>query len=312
MTYFSNHITRKCLVALMEWLSTIKIERSNRLITVPIQYCSHQKFLENIQSSGSMKTFPPEAANAPVEMQWILPRISTNLTGAVYDPERHLSKTTKVPIGAIVAGNKEVVFAPVPYNLEIEVSSIAKTMDDSFQIMEQILPYFQPGTSFDLKLYQDEAESVVVVLNNIAFDFPSEVDENTERLFTISYYFTMRMNYYRPKKSAAIIENFKSSLTPVSPTDTLFEQFVQNANNPYPFSEGNLVSDTVDLTLNKKGIYNPLSIYQLYDLVELGPNSYVVIAETVPAGLKPGDTNWEQYWTLLKVLNKFEVNVTIV
>ena len=93
MTYFSNNITRKCLVALMEWLSKIKIERSGRQIIVPVQYCSHQKFLQTLETSASMKTFPPEASLAPVEMQWILPRISTNLTGVVYDPERHVNKT---------------------------------------------------------------------------------------------------------------------------------------------------------------------------------------------------------------------------
>ena len=33
---------------------------------------------------------------------------------------------------------------PVPYNLDIELYAMAKNSDDALQMVEQILPFFQP------------------------------------------------------------------------------------------------------------------------------------------------------------------------
>ena len=35
-------------------------------------------------------------------------------------------------------------YMPVPYNLDFELYILAKNQDDGLQIVEQILPYFQP------------------------------------------------------------------------------------------------------------------------------------------------------------------------
>ena len=222
----NNKITRKLLVALMEWLSKTTVSRPDgRVLSVPIQYCSHQKFLQIMKSASARKNMDLEANTSPVEQQWILPRISVNLTGIVFDTTRHINKTNQIQ-----SGTGEMVYAPVPYNLEIEVSAVSKTMDDAFQIMETIIPYFGPGMSLDVKLYQTNSESITLTLNNLSFDFPSEVDEFSERLFTISYYFTIRANYYRQPRTLSRISN--PLLLPMYNTDS--------SGNPID-KEGNLI-----------------------------------------------------------------------
>ena len=41
---------------------------------------------------------------------------------------------------------------PVPYNMAFELSIMAKLNDDALQIVEQILPYFQPAYNLTVNL----------------------------------------------------------------------------------------------------------------------------------------------------------------
>lgn len=318
-TYFGHqHITRKCLVSLMELLSDIYIEKyqwddinslyiPRKYIKVPIQYCSHQKFLQILQSSSARKTMPPEDSIAPVELQWILPRISVNLQGIVYDTERHYNKTEKIKMPD---GN--YVFAPVPYNLEVEISSIAKTVDDSFQIMEQILPMFSPGKSLDVKLYNEMSESIPIILNTVSFDFPQEVNQSEERLYSISYYFSIRSNYYMQKKSSTLITDINVNPNQmgirinIDTTDTLFESYINNSLNPNPY--GLNYNELSNIELHKTGNYDPDVTYTKYDLVSYNNNLFVWIND-IDGNVLPGSTDWEKSWTFKSVINKNVVEV---
>jgi hypothetical protein len=137
------------------------------------------------------------------------------------------------------------VYAPVPYNLEFEVATISKTMDEALQMMEQILPMFTPSVSLDIKVF-DSTESVPFTISSVSTDFPSEVSEDEQRLYTISYYFNVRANYYNMKRIAERI--YDINLTLQDPTDTLFEHFVANATRPIPVNCGDIPKDQIQYT----------------------------------------------------------------
>jgi hypothetical protein len=42
--------------------------------------------------------------------------------------------------------------APAPYNLDISMYVITKTQEDALQIIEQILPYFNPEYTLSVKV----------------------------------------------------------------------------------------------------------------------------------------------------------------
>ena len=44
------------------------------------------------------------------------------------------------------------VFMPVPYNIGFELNILVKLNDDALQIVEQILPYFQPSFNVTIDL----------------------------------------------------------------------------------------------------------------------------------------------------------------
>ena len=270
---------------------------SRKFITVPLQYASREKFLQIMQSSSARKQMNIDANIAPVEIQWLLPRISFNIQGIVYDSERHGNKLNKL----MYNHGLDTMYGPVPYNLELEVCTISKTMDEAFQMMEQIIPMFTPSVSLDITIL-DNPESIPISLSSVSFDFPAEVSEDETRLWTVSYYFNIRANYYNFKRSSSKILHIDSIMSIIESNEinVTYQQYVANAANPYPPAlSGN---DTINLTLNKRGIFSSTETYNEYDLVYSDHFKYICILNKT-IGIIPGvDDEWKKYWVLLNVL----------
>ena len=66
----------------------------------------------------------------------------------------------------------ESQFMPVPYNLDFELFIMAKQSDDALQIIEQILPYFQPDYTVTINDMADMniKRDVPIVLNSIGYE----------------------------------------------------------------------------------------------------------------------------------------------
>ena len=67
--------------------------------------------------------------------------------------------------------------------IAFEVAIISKNQDDGLQILEQILPYFQPHYNLSIKLIPSmkETRDVPVILNSIDYDDTYEGDFATRR-----------------------------------------------------------------------------------------------------------------------------------
>ena len=178
---------------------------------VPVQYATRDKTFDINTSNSARKTMPPEDSLAPVEMQLIVPRIAVNLTGIVYDSDRHQNKLNQLKLQRTMTQTK-AIYMPTPYNLEIELTAVTKTMDDANQILEQIVPFFGPSISLDINTFQDITESIPVVLTSVTFDFPTELPEDEDRLYQISFFFSIRANYYRQTYDATIIQHVTANV----------------------------------------------------------------------------------------------------
>lgn len=225
MEFFNQSITRMVSIALMDWFSRISIEKyktisvsgesvyaQRKIIPVPIQWATREKWVEIVRSSAGRKAMDPAMRDLnPVEMQWILPRISCNLSGLTYDAGRRLIKTQQVPDYANSSSNTlGKVYTPAPYTLDFEIATIARHLDDNFQIMEQILPFFAPTMNLSLNLYDSRlTESIPITLTGLTIDNPTDLPEFEERIFTNVYNFQLKINYYMMKK----IQNFITNVT---------------------------------------------------------------------------------------------------
>jgi len=222
MDFGQHNITRKVLVALMDFLSKIQIEKygsvengyvTRKSIKVPIQFASRDKWLEVFSSSSARRAMDPEIRDKnPVEMQWILPRIGVQMSVMSYDAMRKLVKTQRVT--DIVSDNTgSFSYTPTPYNLDVDVYVVSKTLDENLQIMEQILPNFSPGMSLDIKTFGDEPQSTSFILSSVTQDIPMDISENDERLITFIYTFNIKINYFMPKKTFGYIQQYFTPIT---------------------------------------------------------------------------------------------------
>lgn len=266
MDYFNYTITRNAITAFMDFFAKFNIEKyetiSNsaisgdtifvrrKIIPVPIQFSSREKFVEIVRSSASRRAMDPSIRDKnPVEMMWILPRISCNLLGVTYDASRRLQKTQQV-LGKDPNYSLNTTYTPAPYNLELEISTISRHIDDNLQLMEQILPYFAPTLNFTLNLHDgNPAESVPITLNSVSVDIPTDLPEFEERVFTNVYTFTMKLNYYMVQRLRKYITNINLGFNTGSEVIEINKQWVEIQNK---------IITKFNFYQNNTTMYNPL------------------------------------------------------
>jgi hypothetical protein len=199
--YFYHEILRRTIVSFGSLFNNITIKHKNNsndvvsVIKVPFAYGPTQKFLARLNQSPDL--------NKPIQIT--LPRMSFEFTGLTYDSTRK-STTTQTFTAKSATDGKETkkVYLPVPYNLQFEVSIMSKLNDDALQIIEQILPYFQPAYTMTVELVDDinEKRDVPVILENITMQDDYEGDFTTRRVLIYTLRFTVKTYLFGPTSSA--------------------------------------------------------------------------------------------------------------
>ncbi|AFB15371.1 tail sheath stabilizer [Synechococcus phage S-RIM8 A.HR3] len=197
-TYSYHEIFRKTVVAFGTLFNNIELRRTDEVMKVPLAYGPKQKFLARLDQT-------PDPTNKRVQIT--LPRISFEINGITYDSSRKVSPTQKIKIAKDTDENKNV-FMPVPYNLSFELAIISKTQEDGLQILEQILPYFQPHYNLPVKLLPDanETKDVPVVLNSVDYEDDYEGDFSTRRAIIYTLQFTVKTYLYGPVTDSKVIK----------------------------------------------------------------------------------------------------------
>ena len=202
-TQFYNQAVRKTVVSFGTLFNNIELKKTvdgQVLETekVPLAYGPKQKFLYRLQGN------PTDGRKVAIT----LPRIYFEMTGIDYDAARKTPATQKYKTVINDNGNEvRTQYVPVPYNISFEVGILCKSQDDGLQILEQILPFFQPSFSMSLKFIPDmnEVRDVAVVLNSVDFDDDWEDDFSTRRSITYTMQFTAKSYIYGPYTKADVI-----------------------------------------------------------------------------------------------------------
>ena len=202
-TQFYNQAVRKTVVSFGTLFNNIELKKivDGQVIEtekVPLAYGPKQKFLYRLQGN------PTDGRKVAIT----LPRIYFEMTGIDYDASRKTPATQKYKTVINENGNEvRTQYVPVPYNISFEVGILCKSQDDGLQILEQILPFFQPSFSMSLKFIpdMDEVRDVAVVLNSVDFDDDWEDDFSTRRSITYTMQFTAKSYIYGPYTKADVI-----------------------------------------------------------------------------------------------------------
>ena len=103
-------------------------------------------------------------------------------------------------------------FMPVPYNLDIVLYVLAKQSDDALQIVEQILPFFQPDYTITVNDMADMGikRDVPIILNSISYEDNYEGDFDQRRALIYTMNFTCKFYLYGPVTSSNIIRTVQA------------------------------------------------------------------------------------------------------
>ena len=200
---FYNEAVRKTVITFGTLFNNIELKKTvdgqtMEVEKVPLAYGPKQKFLYRLQGNAS------DGRKVAIT----LPRLYFEMTGIDYDGARKTPATQKYK--AVIDDNGSEVrtqFVPVPYNISFELGIIAKSQDDGLQILEQILPYFQPSFNVSVKFIpdMDESRDVAIVLNNVSLEDDWEGDFSTRRYITYTLQFTAKSYIYGPYTKADVI-----------------------------------------------------------------------------------------------------------
>jgi hypothetical protein len=201
--YFYHKIIKKTVTAFGTLFNNIQLkiyDESGNVVKqqkVPLAYGPAQKFLARLE----------QAPNLDKKFSISIPRISFEMTNISYDSGRKVPPIQKNRALDSESSGTNVQYMPVPYNIDFELSVISKNQDDGLQIVEQILPFFQPQFTVTVNLIpeMEETRDIPIILNSIDFNDTYEGDYTTRRYITWTLRFTVKTYMYGPVVAGDII-----------------------------------------------------------------------------------------------------------
>ena len=220
---FYHETVRNVIVAFGTMFNNIQIVRKDnsgtvtQTMKVPLAYGPKQKFLTRLDQDPSLS-----AATAIT-----LPRLGFEIGALTYDSARKLNrvqKFKKVKSSSSDASKLDTQYMPVPYNMDITLYAMAKNSDDALQIVEQILPFFQPDYTLTLNDMADMGikRDVPIILNDVSYEDNYQGDFESRRAIIYTMAFTTKFYLYGPVTSTSVIKTVQvdqfSDLPAVTPT----------------------------------------------------------------------------------------------
>jgi len=206
-TYFYNETIKRAISIFGTLFNNIYIKKTKSDGTVltqqivPISYGPKQKFLLRLQDDAKARDGSVTSIS--------LPRIAFELKGLDYDPTRQKTKLIRAEKRVLESGKRGFQYQPAPYNLSFSLSVLAKNVIDAIQVVEQILPYFQPEYTVAMKMVDsmDEVRDVPVILNSVAMEDMYEGAFEERRVIEYTLEFTMKLYFFGPVYTGEVIKN---------------------------------------------------------------------------------------------------------
>ena len=202
---FYHETTRKIVVAFGTLFNDIHLVRKDnsgviqQSMKVPLAYGPRQKYLVRLADDPDLSK----------QTAVTLPRIGFEISGMSYDPSRKLQRVQKFKkVKGAKASQLDTQYMPVPYNIDFELYILSKQSDDALQIVEQILPYFQPDYTVTINDNTDMGvkRDVPVILNSIAYEDDYQGDFASRRAIIYTLSFTAKFYLYGPVTSSKVIK----------------------------------------------------------------------------------------------------------
>ena len=214
--HFYHKQIRNTVIAFGTIFNNINIKRldssGNPLqnIRVPLSYSPKEKFIARLDQNTDLTGDDSSVAIT-------LPRLAFDITGYSYDPSRKLNKNQKLGVVTTNADTSKLntQYMPVPYDVSFELNAFTATSDDGLQILEQILPYFQPDytvTMIQDSTYMDTKRDIPFILESVDYEDSYTGALTSLRRIIYSLKFTAKIYLYGPISTTATIKKVSADL----------------------------------------------------------------------------------------------------
>ena len=213
--YFAS--IRKTCAAVGTLFSNIQIQRfptpggvgtPTKTIQIPFSFAPSMKWLDQREELVQPAPAIIETQNKKIQVRKTLPRMSLELMDLQYDAGRKLQTMNYV---SRTNSNVSQVFrqlVPVPFDYMFDLNIRTKEMDDSFQILEQILPNFTPDFNLtimdipELNIKRD----VQLIFSGMEKEDNYESALDTDRQITWTLHFVAKGHLYPAINNSGIIK----------------------------------------------------------------------------------------------------------
>ena len=230
---FYNQSFRKLIVAFGQIFNNIVIQRTNSTggvtarITVPLAYAPKEKFLVRLDQQANLESR---------EFATSLPRMGFEITGLSYDSSRKLTRVQKYSkVKTNESGEKmNFNYTPVPYNITMNLYIFTATAEDGLQIVEQILPYFQPDYTVTINAVPDLniKRDIPIVIGNITYEDTYDGAFTTRRAVIYTISFTAKTYLFGPMSNQGVIKTVQADIGTDTDTPLTREERIVIVPNP--------------------------------------------------------------------------------
>lgn len=161
-----------------------------KTVKVPLSFVQRDKVLERFRQNPTLK----EAWNNS------FPRMTFELGGSpVYNGQRK-ENSVNYQMKNLGNGKASMQFTPAPYDINMVLSVFSNYFEDGLQVVEQILPFFQPEYTIRAKEIPelDIDRDIHIVLNSVTMNDNVEGSFEEGRLIEWSLDFTVKGFFFGP------------------------------------------------------------------------------------------------------------------
>jgi len=245
-------------VAFGQLFNKIQVKRTDssgnvvQTLAVPLAYAPKEKFLTRLDQQPNLEER---------EFSITLPRMSFEISGISYDGARKLTRIQKYKTvktdkeGKVMNYN----YTPVPYNISYTLNIFTATAESGLQIVEQILPFFQPDYTVTVNAVPelDIKRDVPIILNDVQYDDSYNGDFTSRRAVIYTLGFTAKTYLFGPASTQKTIKEVQSDLYTDTPESTREERITITPNPTSADANDDFGFTTTITTFNDGKNYNP-------------------------------------------------------
>jgi hypothetical protein len=189
--------------------------------------------------------------------------MSFEISGISYDGARKLTRIQKYKTvktdkeGKVMNYN----YTPVPYNISYTLNIFTATAESGLQIVEQILPFFQPDYTVTVNAVPelDIKRDVPIILNDVNYEDSYSGDYTTRRAVIYTLNFTAKTYLFGPATTQKTIKEVQSDLYSDTPTSTREERITITPNPTSADANDDFGFTTTITTFSDSKNYNPIT-----------------------------------------------------